>query len=187
MSMPERTLPYELRLIVNDSNCATKCWIRKCYRRTGQPNKYKAITCGGDNIKFQQKDVIIDDFKLSNITHIPHDYVVNITGGHDNHPDSTNHGIKMEYPEEDDFSTASHNSYHYNHNQQHALHPNPRRYQHLAHNLFIYPLGGVPRTIREEKAGTAGKEFTGHLAANEDPRNFYTKVKQTLLTYQVLL
>ena len=184
----EQTLPYGQRLIVNNSGCAIECWIRKCYKRMGQPHEYEAVTCGGDNIKFQRKDVIIDDFEPSQTTHVPHDYIVTITGGYDATPDASNHTMKMEYPDDaDDYSTASHNSYHRHHTQQQNFRPNIRRFQHLAHNAFIYPLGGVPKIIREEKAGTAGKEFTGHLAAHEDPRNFYTQIRQTLLTYQVLL
>ena len=184
----EELLLYGQRLIVNSNGCAIECCIRKCYRRIGQPNEYEAVTCGGDNIKFQRKDIIIDDFEPSHTTHIPHDYIVTITGGYDATSDVSNHAMKMEYPNDaDDFSTASHNSYHQHHTQQKPFWPNTRQYHHLAHNAFIYPLGGVPKIIREEKAGTAGKELTGHLAAHEDPRNFYTQIQQTLLTYQVLL
>ena len=184
----EQLLPYGQRLIVNNSGCATECWIRKCYQRIGQPNEYEAVTCGGDHIKFHRKEVIIDDFEPSHTTHVPHDYVVTITGGYDTTPDVSNHALKMEYQDDtDDISTASHNSYRHHHAQQQTFRPNNRRYNHLAHNAFVYPLGGVPKIIREEKAGTAGKDFTGHLAAHEDPRNFYTQIRQTLLAYQVLL
>ena len=75
----EQPLPYGQRLIVNNSGCAIEYWIRKCYWRIGQPNEYEAVTCGGDNIKFQCKDVIIDNFKPSHTAHIPHDYIVTIT------------------------------------------------------------------------------------------------------------
>ena len=114
----EQLLPYGQRLIVNNSGCAIECWIRKCYRRIGQPNKYEAVTCGGDNIKFQHKDVIIDDFEPSHTAHIPHDYIVTIMGGYDATPEATTHTMKIEYPEDNDFSAASHHSYHRHHNQQ---------------------------------------------------------------------
>ena len=185
----EQPLPYGQRLIVNNSGCAIECWLRKCYQRIGYPHEYEAVTCGGDNIKFQRKDVIIDDFEPSQNAPVPHDYIVTIAGGYDATPEpTTHHAMKMDYPDDDDFSSSSHHSYHRHHNQQQNFRPNNRgRYQHLAHNAFIYPLGGVPKIIREEKATAAGKEFTGHLAAHEDPRNFYTQIRQTLLTYQVLL
>ena len=115
----EQPLPYGQRLIVNSNDCAIECWICKCYRRFGQPNEYEAVTCGGDNIKFQRKDVIIDDFEPSHTTHVPHDYVITIMGGYDATPNVSSHAMKMEYPDDaNDFSTASHNSYQRHHTQQ---------------------------------------------------------------------
>ena len=45
-----------------------------------------------------------------------------------------------------------------------------------AHNAFIYPCGGIPYYIREDKASAVGKAFTGNLAAHEDPHDFYRDV-----------
>ena len=37
--------------------------------------------------------------------------------------------------------------------------------QQYANNAFVYPHGGIPQYIQEDKAGTGGKTFTGNLAA----------------------
>ena len=59
--------------------------------------------------------------------------------------------------------------------------------QQYANNEFVYPCGGIPQYIREDKAGVVRKPFTGNLAAHDDPREFYRDVRQTVMVHKVLL
>jgi hypothetical protein len=56
----------------------------------------------------------------------------------------------------------------------------------LAHNEFQCPIGTY-RTIKEEKARDLSSQWVQPLGSNEDPRKFYTNIRNTVSKFNVLL
>ena len=57
--------------------------------------------------------------------------------------------------------------------------------QQYANNTFVYPHRGIPQYIWEDKAAAVGKTFTGNLAADGNPREFYRDVRQTVMVHKL--
>ena len=196
-------LPYQMKLSVWHSGHPKTCWLEKCLVQA-RGLLYEASTGSGERIRFKPSDILHVD-KTTALPPAPPGYIVeciDLTTG-DNalgmtcrpcaSPTCTSpschhspvpsgppyyHGVSAP-PHEDDGSTYS------SHHDEERIGPNGGRK--LPPNAYHYPRTAGMGIIREDKINTLAKDFSVNLPENEDPRQFYTDVRQYLQPHKVLL
>ena len=184
-------LPYGAKVMVRLKGESHECWVQKCYR-TYKGIEYDGSTSGGDMLRFQPKDIFLHDL-TSTPTKPPAKYVVDMTGGYGssrNHEynDPTTTYNSPAYHRSDDMDNDSEMSDNLMPPPYHSSgHNRKGRNVQFAQNSFAYPRCSVPQYIREDKASTLGKNFTGHLSPDADPCVFFDSVRQEVLVQKILL
>ena len=186
-----------MKLSVQHSGHPKTCWLEKCLVQA-RGLLYEASTGTGERIRFKPSDILHMD-KSTALPSAPPGYIVeciNLTTG-DNalgmtcRPCSSPscqspvasgptyyHGPPVP-PHEDDMSTYS------SHHDDEGMVTNGGRK--LPPNAYHYPRTAGMSIIREDKINTLAKDFLVNLPENEDPRQFYTDVRQYLQPHKVLL
>ena len=190
----ENILPFGTRVTVQHEGQSQDCWIQRCYQ-TQHGIEYEASTSGGERIKFLPHAILHQD-NSATPSKIPDNYVVVDAGLHQHNSGgftSQRSATSMHPPRYNPYDAVDENSdssndyderqHHYEHRQHRGKSSYQRTHSNhqLAHNAFI------PQYIREEKASKLGKNFSGNLAAHEDPRAFYSHVRTVVLVHKVLL
>ena len=194
--------PYGSHVTAHVAGKSVDCWIQRCIT-SDKGLEYEASMSGGETIRIKHEEVVARD-PTSTPTKVPDNYIVHMSegthhrtvsmpGGTQNSSVRSSGRYDQPYEpippryEHSDGEDHSDNSDHNIYDRRRHTTRRQAKVQQYANNAFVYPRGGIPQYIREDKAASVGKTFTGNLAADEDPREFYRDVRQTVMVQKVLL